>query len=142
MKLKGLGTKLLRTIKKAADVVSVLADPDPGNDMSKISPSAPEEVDGGSLEVAMLGKWVEGTSLRDVLAGGAASAAIWASTQEECKNLEGAVLSRGPYLVNVRIEVEFEEVDEEYMEGREAVFNGAALVHKLQVDDGQEPTVH
>lgn len=99
------------------------------------------EAESGALEYTMFGRWVDGTTLRDMMAGAAARSAIWCATDDECKPLDGAVLVRGPYMVHVKVEVEFEPLPPD-ADLDDEVFNASAMVHRLQSESGVDIVVN
>jgi len=137
--LKSLSLKAKNIIKENIVIAleTVLEKIDPQQPHEE---STPKECTRGSLAFTMAGKWIDGTTLRDMMAGSTALAATWASVGEETAPLDRNIMTKGPYVIQVHVDVTFEPLDSSEYEG--PIYNGAALVQHLQMKHGKRPVIN
>ena len=88
----------------------------------------------GSITLEIPGRWVDGTSVRDIFAGSIAHTALWVGSSNETEEMGKIPMERGPYLVRVTVEVEYEPIPKDEDVDPRDVYNGTELVARLTED--------
>lgn len=87
----------------------------------------------GKVSYTITGKWVKGTTLRDMFAGSAALATDWLATSEDSADLDTQAMDDTLYGVNIDMHITFTPIEEDSEDPYIGIpYNGSELVRRLQ----------